>query len=147
MTRLRFALSRLIMKLADRSRRKSRRPHPLPLRDARRRRRAGALETMLKPLGFSVERPVFSEDGTPDIENLYARPLRQRAASDVCRPYRRRAGRRRGRMDASALLCRDPKGEMYGRGAVDMKGGIACFIAAVARHLEPRAASRARSRC
>ena len=27
-------------------------------------------------------------------------------------------------------------GEMYGRGAVDMKGGIACFIAAVARHVE-----------
>jgi succinyl-diaminopimelate desuccinylase len=25
---------------------------------------------------------------------------------------------------------------MYGRGAVDMKGGIACFIAAVARHVE-----------
>ena len=33
----------------------------------------GVLEAMLKPLGFSVERPVFSEDGTPDIENLYAR--------------------------------------------------------------------------
>jgi succinyl-diaminopimelate desuccinylase len=32
-----------------------------------------ALEAMLKPMGFSVERPVFSEDGTPDIENLYAR--------------------------------------------------------------------------
>jgi succinyl-diaminopimelate desuccinylase len=28
------------------------------------------------------------------------------------------------------------KGEMYGRGAVDMKGGIACFVAAVARHVE-----------
>ncbi len=27
-------------------------------------------------------------------------------------------------------------GEMYGRGAVDMKGGIACFAAAVARYLE-----------
>jgi succinyl-diaminopimelate desuccinylase len=27
-------------------------------------------------------------------------------------------------------------GEMYGRGAVDMKGGIACFIAAVARQVE-----------
>ena len=27
-------------------------------------------------------------------------------------------------------------GEMYGRGAVDMKGGIACFVAAVARHVE-----------
>ncbi len=24
---------------------------------------------------------------------------------------------------------------MYGRGAVDMKGGIACFVAAAARHL------------
>ena len=24
---------------------------------------------------------------------------------------------------------------MYGRGAVDMKGGIACFVAAVARHV------------
>src|SRR5688500_9042267 len=33
----------------------------------------GALEAMMTPLGFSVERPVFSEDGTPDIENLYAR--------------------------------------------------------------------------
>jgi succinyl-diaminopimelate desuccinylase len=27
-------------------------------------------------------------------------------------------------------------GEMFGRGAVDMKGGIACFVAAVARHIE-----------
>lgn len=32
-----------------------------------------ALEKMLTPLGFSVERPVFSEAGTPDVENLYAR--------------------------------------------------------------------------
>lgn len=24
---------------------------------------------------------------------------------------------------------------MYGRGAVDMKGGIACFVAAIARHI------------
>lgn len=31
------------------------------------------LEAMLAPLGFSVERPTFSEDGTPDVENLYAR--------------------------------------------------------------------------
>ena len=27
---------------------------------------------------------------------------------------------------------------MFGRGAVDMKGGIACFAAAVARHIEER---------
>ena len=33
----------------------------------------GVLEDFLKPLGFSVERPVFSAEGTPDVENLYAR--------------------------------------------------------------------------
>jgi succinyl-diaminopimelate desuccinylase len=29
-------------------------------------------------------------------------------------------------------------GFLYGRGAVDMKGGIACFVAALARHIEKR---------
>jgi acetylornithine deacetylase/succinyl-diaminopimelate desuccinylase-like protein len=53
------------------------------------------LETMLKQLGFGVERPIFSENGALDVENLYARRLWERAASDVCRPYRRRAARRR----------------------------------------------------
>ena len=32
-----------------------------------------ALETVLAPLGFIVERVTASEAGTPDIENLYAR--------------------------------------------------------------------------
>ncbi|MGN6467863.1 MAG: succinyl-diaminopimelate desuccinylase, partial [Rhizobiaceae bacterium] len=32
-----------------------------------------ALADMLTPLGFHVERPVFREGGTPDVENLYAR--------------------------------------------------------------------------
>jgi len=27
-------------------------------------------------------------------------------------------------------------GELFGRGAVDMKGGVACFVAAIARHIE-----------
>src|SRR5688572_24773843 len=31
------------------------------------------LEAMLRPIGFEVERPVFGEDGTADVENLYAR--------------------------------------------------------------------------
>ena len=31
---------------------------------------------------------------------------------------------------------------MYGRGAVDMKGGIACFVAAIARHVEAKGADR-----
>lgn len=32
---------------------------------------------------------------------------------------------------------------MYGRGAVDMKGGVACFVAAVARHIEKHGSIRA----
>jgi succinyl-diaminopimelate desuccinylase len=34
------------------------------------------------------------------------------------------------------------EGVMYGRGAVDMKGGIACFAAAVARHIEQHGAPK-----
>ena len=97
-----------------------------------------ALEAMLVPLGFSVERPVFSESGTPDVENLYARlsgngpHLMFAGHTDVVPP-------------GDAASWRHPpfsaeveNGEMYGRGAVDMKGGIACFVAAVARHVEKR---------
>jgi succinyl-diaminopimelate desuccinylase len=31
------------------------------------------LETALRAAGFEVHRPVFSQEGTPDVENLYAR--------------------------------------------------------------------------
>ena len=93
------------------------------------------LERVLSPLGFSVERPVFSEDGTPDVENLYARlsgngpHLMFAGHTDVVPPG-----------DAAdwthpPFAAQVAGGEMYGRGAVDMKGGIACFLAAVARHV------------
>ncbi|MBL8577975.1 MAG: succinyl-diaminopimelate desuccinylase [Mesorhizobium sp.] len=94
-----------------------------------------ALESMLKPLGFSVERPVFSEDGTPDIENLYARlsgngpHLMFAGHTDVVSPGDEASWTH---PPFSAAIH---NGEMYGRGAVDMKGGIACFVAAVARHV------------
>ncbi|MEQ1941407.1 succinyl-diaminopimelate desuccinylase [Mesorhizobium sp. VNQ89] len=97
-----------------------------------------ALETMLKPLGFSVERPVFSEDGTPDIENLYARlsgngpHLMFAGHTDVVPPGDETSWTH---PPFSAAIH---NGEMYGRGAVDMKGGIACFVAAVARHVEKK---------
>jgi succinyl-diaminopimelate desuccinylase len=96
----------------------------------------GVLEAMLKPLGFVVERPVFSESGTPDVENLYARRsgngphLMFAGHTDVVPPGDEAAWTH---PPFSAAISH---GEMYGRGAVDMKGGIACFIAAVARHLE-----------
>ncbi len=94
-----------------------------------------ALQAMLKPLGFAVERPVFSEDGTPDIENLYAR----RSGNG---PHLMFAGHTDVVPSGDEAAWTHPpfsaairNGEMYGRGAVDMKGGIACFVAAVARHV------------
>ncbi len=31
-----------------------------------------SLESMLRPLGFSIKWPVFSKAGTAEVENLYA---------------------------------------------------------------------------
>ena len=96
----------------------------------------GALAAMLAPLGFTVERPVFSEDGTPDIENLYARrsgngPHLMFAGHTDVVPAGDEAS-----WTHPPFAAEIANGEMYGRGAVDMKGGIACFVAAVARHIE-----------
>jgi len=95
-----------------------------------------ALEALLAPMGFTVDRPTFSEDSTPDIENLYARlsgngPHLMFAGHTDVVPV--------GDADAWSVppfSATIRNGEMYGRGAVDMKGGIACFVAAVARHVE-----------
>ncbi|TIN51561.1 MAG: M20/M25/M40 family metallo-hydrolase, partial [Mesorhizobium sp.] len=94
------------------------------------------LEDMLKPLGFAVERPIFSENGTPNIENLYARrsgngPHLMFAGHTDVVPVGDEAA-----WTHPPFAAEIANGEMYGRGAVDMKGGIACFIAAVARHIE-----------
>jgi len=95
-----------------------------------------ALQSMLVPFGFSVERPVFSEDGTPDVENLYARrsgngPHLMFAGHTDIVPVGDETSWTYPPFSAAIH-----NGEMYGRGAVDMKGGIACFTAAVARYLE-----------
>jgi len=84
-------------------------------------------------LGFAVERPVFSEAGTPDIENLYARHgtaaphLTFAGHTDVVPP----GDAARWRHDPFAGVIED--GQLFGRGAVDMKGGIAAFLAALGR--------------
>ncbi|MGB7431664.1 MAG: succinyl-diaminopimelate desuccinylase [Ahrensia sp.] len=95
-----------------------------------------AMEDMLKPMGFGTQRAVFSEDGTPDIDNLYAR----RSANG---PHLMFAGHTDVVPVGDESAWTHPpfsaaidNGMMYGRGAVDMKGGIACFVAAVARTLE-----------
>ncbi|MGN6469589.1 MAG: succinyl-diaminopimelate desuccinylase [Rhizobiaceae bacterium] len=94
-----------------------------------------ALAGMLEPLGFLVDRPVFSEDGTPDIENLYARlpgegkHLMFAGHTDVVPAGDENA------WTHPPFAAEIQNAFLYGRGAVDMKGGIACFVAAVARHI------------
>lgn len=103
----------------------------------------GALETlsaMLEDLGFRNDRVTFSDVGTPDVENLYSRlgtdgPHLMFAGHTDVVPV--------GDADAwtqAPFAARVVKGEMYGRGAVDMKGGIACFVAALARLVARRGA-------
>lgn len=94
------------------------------------------LESVLKPMGFVCHRLTMREPGTPDVENLYARlgtaspHLCFAGHTDVVPIGTESAWR----YPPFAAEIRD--GVLYGRGAADMKGGIACFVAALARHLE-----------
>jgi succinyl-diaminopimelate desuccinylase len=94
------------------------------------------LEGVLVSAGFECHRMTFSEPGFADVENLYARRgntgpnLCFAGHTDVVPP---------GNVEAwstppFAAQIRD--GVLYGRGAVDMKGGIACFVAALSRFLD-----------
>jgi len=96
------------------------------------------LEGVLGGAGFTVHRPVFSAPGTPDVENLYARYGAARPClvfaghTDVVPPGdpgRWRHGPFSGQVEG---------GEVFGRGAVDMKGGIACMAAAALSYLADR---------
>jgi succinyl-diaminopimelate desuccinylase len=102
---------------------------------------AGALSYIAEVLGdagFEVHRPVFSQTETPDVENLYARwgtghpYLLFAGHTDVVPP-----GDLGGwQHDPFAAVVAD--GDLYGRGAVDMKGGIACMMAAALTFLAAR---------
>src|SRR6266849_1987313 len=99
---------------------------------------AGALsflEKMLSSAGFAVHRVVFSEPGADDVENLYARigtagpHLVFAGHTDVVPP----GDEARWRHPPFAGEITD--GGLFGRGAVDMKGAIACELAAVLDYL------------
>jgi succinyl-diaminopimelate desuccinylase len=93
------------------------------------------LEGTLKAAGFTVHRMTFSEPGADDVENLYARigtaspHLMFAGHTDVVPPGDEKAWRH------PPFSGEVADGELYGRGAVDMKGGIACALAAVLDYL------------
>lgn len=99
---------------------------------------AGALsivENRLKGAGFAVHHITFAEPGTADIDNLYARIGDNRphiafaGHTDVVPPGDEAA------WSVGAFSGEVRDGYLYGRGAVDMKGGIGCSVAAVLDYL------------
>jgi succinyl-diaminopimelate desuccinylase len=98
---------------------------------------AGALsylESLLRGAGFEVHRVTFAEPGTDPVENLYARIGTERpnllfaGHTDVVPP---------GELPWShpPFSGEIAGGVLYGRGAVDMKGALACAVAASLEYL------------
>jgi succinyl-diaminopimelate desuccinylase len=94
------------------------------------------LEGVLKAAGFTAHRITFSDANTPDIDNLYARigtgapHLTFAGHTDVVPPGGESA------WSHPPFAAEIADGMLYGRGAVDMKGGIAACVAAVLGHLK-----------
>ncbi len=93
------------------------------------------LEKTLAAAGFTVHRMTFHEPGAEDVENLYARigseapNLVFAGHTDVVPPGDEKA------WTHPPFSGEMANGELFGRGAVDMKGGIGCMVAAVLDHI------------
>lgn len=96
------------------------------------------LETTLTELGFTCHRLPFSDAGTPDVDNLYARigtggpNFCFAGHTDVVPP----GDTADWTTPPFAADIRDAA--LYGRGAADMKCAIACFVAGAAAFLKAR---------
>ena len=93
------------------------------------------LQSVLAKAGFAVQRQTFTESGAAPVENLFARigevapNLAFAGHTDVVPPGNEAAWRHNP-------FAGDIAGDkLYGRGATDMKGGIAAFVAASLDHL------------
>ncbi len=94
------------------------------------------LQNLLEPVGFVCHRMIFSEPGTPDIDNLYAR-------LGTGRPHLNFAGHtdvvpagNEAAWTSPPFAAEIRDGILYGRGAADMKGCIAAFAAAAMRYIQ-----------
>ena len=93
------------------------------------------LQGLLSRAGFEVHRAVFAEPGTAPVDNLYARIGTSRpnllfaGHTDVVPPGNE------GAWSHPPFAGEIAGNRLYGRGAVDMKGGIACFAAAAIDYL------------
>ena len=94
---------------------------------------------MLARLGFEIDQPVFSAPGTPPIPNLFA----ARGPATGNDPHFAFAGHLdvvpagdEGKWRHGPFSGEVQDGRLYGRGAVDMKGGVAAMVAATARFLD-----------
>ncbi|WP_108396018.1 succinyl-diaminopimelate desuccinylase [Devosia submarina] len=89
------------------------------------------LEAQLAGIGFTVTRLRFEGDGSYPVDNLFAirgkggRRLLFAGHTDVVPPGDL------AQWSADPFTPREAEGKLFGRGAADMKSGIAAFIAAV----------------
>jgi succinyl-diaminopimelate desuccinylase len=93
------------------------------------------LQGLLAQAGFDVHRAVFAEPGTAPVDNLYARiglakPTLVFAGHTDVVPAGNEAS-----WSHAPFAGEVADDKLFGRGAVDMKGGIACFVAAALDYL------------
>ncbi len=91
------------------------------------------LERYLAPAGFAIDRPTFSEPGSVPVENLFAaighgsRHLTLAGHVDVVPPGPEGSWRH------PPFAAEIVDGVLFGRGAADMKGGLAAMVVAALR--------------
>lgn len=104
----------------------------------------GVVERTLQTVGFETHRLVFSEAGTADVDNLFAKigtggpHLVFAGHTDVVPPGDL------SRWSRDPFAAEIVEGKIIGRGACDMKGAIGAFVAAtlafIERHGTPKGA-------
>jgi succinyl-diaminopimelate desuccinylase len=94
------------------------------------------IEGVLRSAGFEVHRPTFEAPGTAPVENLFARigtnapHLVFAGHADVVPPGDT------AKWTHPPFAAEVAAAALYGRGAVDMKGAVACALAATLDYLE-----------